>query len=386
MCIFICGRGLPTLDSPRYGVFEFDQALALSKFSSEKIIYISLDARSFRRKRKWGLTIEEINGNLIAYNFSIPIGNIPKILFSKIYGNILKVFFSYVLKKEGKPLLVHTHFYDISKYYMFVKDEYQIPLVITEHYSGMNKQVIEEKLKLDAEILYKKADVVIAVGEELSNNLDLNFGINSIVVGNVLNEDIFSFFSNSSNNKKNRIISVGNLTKNKNMAMLIQVYSKLINEEKYKDYELIIIGQGEEYEKLTEQIEQWKLRGKVLLLGQKNRDEIQEYLKESKIFALLSSTETFGVAYIEALSMGLPVLATNCGSTSLFINNKNGIVINENDPNEALEALKYLIDNFHNYNSNLISENIRSLYGEREIAKRLFEQYELIKKSKRTSK
>ena len=53
MKIFIIARGYPTDKNPLLGIFEFDQARALKKRGHE-VIYVAIDLRSFRRKRKFG--------------------------------------------------------------------------------------------------------------------------------------------------------------------------------------------------------------------------------------------------------------------------------------------------------------------------------------------
>ena len=55
------------------------------------------------------------------------------------------------------------------------------------------------------------------------------------------------------------------------------------------------------------------LQDYVELTGKLTRDEMLPKLSVSNIFVLPSNSETFGVVYIEAMALGLPVIATKCG-------------------------------------------------------------------------
>ena len=52
MLTFLLSRGVPTQKYSTYGVFEFDQARALTQAGC-KVVFLALDLRSVRRVRKW---------------------------------------------------------------------------------------------------------------------------------------------------------------------------------------------------------------------------------------------------------------------------------------------------------------------------------------------
>ena len=61
MFILIIARSYPTKKSPLNGIFEFDQAKALHNLG-HKVILASIDLRSIRRWRKWGVSYSCKNG------------------------------------------------------------------------------------------------------------------------------------------------------------------------------------------------------------------------------------------------------------------------------------------------------------------------------------
>ena len=82
MLTFLLSRGVPTQKYSTYGVFEFDQARALTQAGC-KVVFLALDLRSVRRVRKWGFSSFERDGVQVRV-LSIPLGNIPKKIFYPI--------------------------------------------------------------------------------------------------------------------------------------------------------------------------------------------------------------------------------------------------------------------------------------------------------------
>lgn len=64
-----------------------------------------------------------------------------------------------------------------------------------------------------------------------------------------------------------------------------------------------------------------------------------EILMEYDYFILPSRYETFGIAAIEALSCGLPVVSTDCDGPSEIINKSNGIIVRKEDPQDLARGI-----------------------------------------------
>lgn len=102
--------------------------------------------------------------------------------------------------------------------------------------------------------------------------------------------------------KTKNIIVVSRLTPDKNNLGLIKMFSKL----KLLDVRLIIVGDGRERGVLKREVKKIGVKDKVLFLWEKKNPE--EYYNLGDIFVLASKQEGFGIAFIEALSCGLPII------------------------------------------------------------------------------
>ncbi len=139
------------------------------------------------------------------------------------------------------------------------------------------------------------------------------------------------------NIQKKIILGVGRLTKQKNFAYLIDEFQKFcVNNN---DYNLYIIGEGEERKNLEKKIKKNDLQNKVYLLGHKKN--IFEYMKKSEIFILSSLWEEVGFAMVEAAMNNCYLICSDCpNGPSEFLNyGKNGILFQNNLQNSLYEHL-----------------------------------------------
>jgi glycosyltransferase involved in cell wall biosynthesis len=180
--------------------------------------------------------------------------------------------------------------------------------------------------------------------------------LNSVIVLNETEYTNFSFLNNISvipnclpfetdqmaTLKEKRIISVGRLTHEKGFDILIDIFENVFKEK--PDWELMIYGEGEEYNSLELKIKKNKLEKNIQLCGTKKN--ISKHYLESSIFVLSSRSESFGIVLIEAMNHGLPVISFDCdGPKNLISNDENGFLIPQFNIKEFSEKLLFLIDN-----------------------------------------
>lgn len=371
MRVFVISRGVPTENDPLNGIFEFDQAKALSSEHID-VVMLVIDFRSRIYKRKYGY-FHYIKDQVKVFELSLPLGVYRRAL--PILQLLLLFVYNQAVKKIGKPDIIHSHFYSIAAISSCLKKK-RIPFVITEHSSKLNRN-INEISKLDQRLARKayQGATVIAVSDLLKRSLDKNFKTNAIVIDNIIDNECFQNHQRENKNEF-RFISVGNLIPRKGFDILIKSFKKAFDNE--KDVYLDIIGEGDERANLERIIISEGLSHRIRLLGQMNRIEIGRVMINSNAFVLASLRETFGVSYVEAMMTGLPVIATRCGGPETFVDETNGILINPNETETLTDALKYMYDKAKNYDSALISRTAQERFSPNNIANQLIKNYKNI--------
>lgn len=373
MYTMFVARGYPTEKYKTYGIFEFDQAKALAQ-NGVKVVYAAIDLRSIRRWRRWGIYIRKIDG-VEVYSINIPIGNIPKNSLRKIYIWALDRLYKKIEKEQGRPDIIHSHFTEPSYAASSLKEKLKIPFVVTEHSSKINKEIIDKDLFEAANIVYNKADKVITVSEVLRKRIKKNFNIDSIYIPNMVDLEIFKYRGKKQNHTFD-FVSTGNLIEIKRMDLTIRAFYNVFKD--VEDVSLKIFGRGSDREKLEALIKSLALESKVKLMGLCSREDIAKTLSESDCFVLASRSETFGVAYIEALAMGVPVIATRCGGPEGFVNEENGILVSVDDIDSLAEAMRYMYKNRDKFDAENIALETKKKFSSKTVADRIINVYKIL--------
>lgn len=371
MNILILTRGIPSKYHPQWGCFEKDQAEALASFG-HKVVCISFDTRFRRHKGRLGLHhYENING-VEYYNKVLP----PKALFPNFF-NYQKFFVNSALKKiynklqeeKYKPDIIYSQFYlNTLKGGKFLKDKYNVPLVTVEHLGRFNSNKLDSLILQEANFAYNISDKVIAVSSSLKARLKYWFNIEAEVVHNTYSSD-FGQLVESNNNKIFTFISTASLLYLKGFDVLIKALANTsIPKDKWK---LNIIGWGEERKNLEKLIKAKKLENNVFLLGKMDKKQIANQLSKSDVFVLPSRTENFSVAILEALSLGLPVIATDCGGIRECLTDKNGIIVPVDNIEALSKALEYIYNNYTKFDKKEIYDDCKARFSPQAIAKQL---------------
>lgn len=159
-----------------------------------------------------------------------------------------------------------------------------------------------------------------------------------------------------SQTQKFRAISVGRLDQNKNVRLQIEAVCYLLSRQRL-NIELYIIGQGEE-KPLLEKMSREYLDRNIFFLGYQSNP--YPYIKSSDVLLLTSFSEGFPTVLVEAMCLGVPVVATKVGGTKELVKDGlNGCCIENHSVEELFNRLIYMSNDFKKV-SNDIEQSVTS--------------------------
>ena len=133
------------------------------------------------------------------------------------------------------------------------------------------------------------------------------------------------------------IISVARLLPQKNHALLIDGFARFA--ASHPEYDLLILGEGTLMPKLVRQAAELGIGDRVHLLGSKK--DVVPYYAVSDLFVSTSRIEGFGIAHVEALACGLPILSTKtAGPDEMIEEGENGFFIEESTPQAVASGME----------------------------------------------
>ena len=156
-------------------------------------------------------------------------------------------------------------------------------------------------------------------------------------------------------NRSNTVLAVGRLNAVKRFDLLISHFAQLHKE--FSQWQLRIVGDGEEREQLEALIKSLKAEDYIVLTGRKDSKGVEEEMLNASVFAMTSSSEGFPFVLLEAQSCALPVVAydVRIGPGFVISDGADGYLSPEGDKECFCMKLKELMS----------SEKLRADMGKR---------------------
>lgn len=279
--------------------------------------------------------------------------------------------------------LLHVHYAIPHAYagYMakqMLKDEgIDIPMITTLHGTDITLVGNHPFYKPAVSFSINKSDVVTSVSQSLKEETYKLFNIkkeihvipNFIELNNIIKNPNIPCHRSVMAKENERIIThISNFRKVKRIPDIITVFNKIQQQIPAK---LMMVGDGPEKEKAENLCQELGITDKVIFFG--NSNEIDKILSYTDLFLLPSETESFGLAALEAMAWGVPIISSNSGGLpEVNYEGISGYLSNVGDTDHmAQNALRILKDDIilAEFKKNALSvaekfdiENILPLY------------------------
>lgn len=315
-----------------------------------------------------GMEMSKKGHNVHFISYSLPARldvTIPNIFFHQVhieeyelfhyqpYSLALSTLMVEIAENNGLDL-IHVHYAIPHAYAAYIAKQIlkekniELPIITTLHGTDITLVGKHPSYQSAVEFSINKSDVVTTVSQSLKQDTYEVFNIQKDiqVIHNFIDNSLYKFDckdlrENLAQKQEKIVIHVSNLRKVKRVTDVIKIFNEI---QKKVECKLIIVGEGPELEAMNNLINEFHLQDKVRILGKVK--DLNKILCISDLFLLPSSKESFGLAALEAMAAGVPVVSSNAGGIpEVNIENSTGFLRDIGDVEAMSQAsIKLLSD------------------------------------------
>ena len=237
-----------------------------------------------------------------------------------------------------------------------------IPIVTTLHGTDITIVGKDASLKPVVEFSINQSDAVTTVSKSLRSQTYENFNVgnqtievipNFIDTSRFVSMDKLHFKKAIAPNGEKLILHTSNFRKVKRIQDIITAFQLVVEQIPSK---LLLIGDGPERQSMEQLARELKICENVRFLGK--QDAIDELLSIADVFVLASERESFGLAALESIAAGVPIVTSNAGGLpELNIDGETGFLFDVGNVNQLSQVLTNLLSD-----ENLMGSMSRNAY------------------------
>lgn len=243
--------------------------------------------------------------------------------------------------------LIYIHFGTYSSlpllaFRMFIAK----PIVVNVHGSDVLPKTFFSKLIYKATYKFIKKSAMIVVPSKYFKKIVIEkYGHDNVVVSpsGGINGAIFKPVTFEKENNSMHLGYIGRIEDQKGWDVLLKAAKHLLEQD--IKFHMTIVGNGKQYEEMSQMLIDLSLINHVTLLGSLPQTKLPEVISTFDIFCFptMRKAESLGLVGIEAMSCGVPVLGSNmAGLTDYIRHEENGYLVEPGDPKEITESvIKY---------------------------------------------
>ena len=335
----------------------------------------------------------------VQYPIAIPLSFRAKKIITEFNPEIIHIHHPFVLSSEAimygkklgipKILTLHTQ-YEQYAYYI----------------APIPQKLTQEAIKMVISHLADKIDCITTPSESMKT-LIKDYGIkNRIeVIPNAIDLNSFKEKDEKKSLKIKRrynlkeedkiILYVGRVAQEKSIDKIIKALA-IIKRKSINRVKLLIVGKGPAMDELIQLGKRLGLEDDIIFTGSVSNEEIHHYYKIAYLFAITSTSESFGIVIIEALASGIPVLAVRApGAVDILTHGVDGLLTEDNVEHFAALLKKLVteselrdklsrgaLETSEQYSIDVVAERMLNLYREVIVIQKLQEKRKTDKKER----
>ena len=332
----------PTYRDSRTGIFFREQAIALSHAGCKVgVIYPdlqSLRTLTYRTFLQQHFTIDDFEDDGIPTLYWHGWNPPTEFLRFQLFNRMTLKLVHFYIRKHGVPDVIHAH----SALWggcaaQIISIKINRPYVLTEHASIFMTNSLSLFAKNASTLAFSNARQVITVSRALENCVRTLIPTQNIItIPNLIDTNFFNVKPNRTLSPF-RFLAIGNLVPIKGFNILLRAFAIAFKDD--PDVDLLLGGAGQEKIRLETLASTLGIAKRVHFIGSLTRAQVRQAMFDADVFVVSSYQETFGIVVIEAMSTGMPVVATKCGGPEEIINATNGWLTDVGNPKALAQAL-----------------------------------------------
>jgi len=354
---------------PFNGDFIQRHAAAAALYQPVQVIHIVKDEKGIQTKK----IMEDmhvaggLSETIVYYKpFVTGIAVVDKLISSARYISIYKASIKRYIDQQGRPGVIHVHVpFKAGILARWCKKKYDIPFIVTEHwcaYNNLNPDnffVHNALFRSTVKKIFQSASLVTPVCESNRKELTDLFDIKkSVVVCNVADDRLF-YLPGDKPELPFTFIHVSSLSRQKNVEGILHAFSVLKNNIRH--WQCIIVGPYN-----TSLVQQAKLLGLEKFIqwtGELPYESVARHTRNAHSMVMFSRYENSPCTIIEALTAGIPVIASSVGGIPEIIDEQNGLLVASEDIDALAGAMAKMIDGYGRYRCSGIAEKAKRMFS-----------------------
>ncbi|MDO8963161.1 MAG: glycosyltransferase [Coriobacteriia bacterium] len=254
--------------------------------------------------------------------------------------------------------------------------ENRVPLVLTVHGSDLRSNVADTALRDRLRRTAGSAAALIAVGPSLADDLVslLEIPRDRIrMIPDAYDDSRFAYLPRPSHGGPVRILCVGRLEPVKGQDILIAAIALLL--ESGSDVELTVVGDGSLGGALRRSVDSGGLADRIRFTGALRGAALLDEYARADLYIQPSRREGFGVAIVEALATGLPVVATRSGGPEHTVGAEDGVLVDAGGADSLAAGVKLAIERLGAFDPRSIAHRAVQRYSRQTVGRQLVELY-----------
>ena len=243
--------------------------------------------------------------------------------------------------------------------------KYRIPVVLHCH-CNIQDQIKTRLAQAVFRFMVKKSTHVVVLNSKSETYVQKLSKTKCEIIPNFIDTSIIANKHEIRETIKEAVF-VGHVRPSKGIREIYEVAEQL------SDVHFTLIGS------VSDEIREMKGLPNVLLVGEKETEQVFDYYKNADIYIFPSHTEGFSLSLVEAMACGLPCIASDVGANKDMLEEGGGIIVPVNDTKKIVEAFQQLTSSRSRTDmSNWNIEKVKKSYTRDVVLEKLMRVYKEI--------